>query len=188
MNYSKIENNKVVNYGNLKQLGDYKNYLSFWKHPVAIHNKENFFKVNRPEITATQRLLPLLPSSLKNKEFTHRIEDFTQEEIDTKDLQDAENALNSDTSSQFFENRKMLGTELIDKFNKHIYRKHVVEGVSLPQVLKALETFFDALLPLSQGLFELSIKRLNALELPNQQLIDLKDEAILKIEAIKNEF
>ncbi len=177
MKYAKNENGTVKNYGDLKRLGDYKNYLTFWKQPIEVHNSEGFFEVVKPSITNYQRHIGLIPSDFANKKYTHRLYHFTQDEIDDYD----QKQLDQDQSSQFFQNRKLDGEVLIDRFSAFIYRKHVEDNVPIGQIIVALEFFYDALTPLKWGYFELSIKRLNALQSPNQQITDLKTLIIANV-------
>ena len=51
----------------------------------SIHDVDGFKDIVKPVITEYQRLLPLIPADFANNVFTHRIEDFTQVEIDEQD-------------------------------------------------------------------------------------------------------
>ncbi len=177
MKYAKNENGTVRNYGDLKRLGDYKNYLTFWKQPIAIHNEEGFYEVVSPSITNYQRLIPLIPIDLAGTQYTHRIYNFNAQERTDYD----QRQLDKDQSAQFFQQRKSEGEVLIDRFSAFIYRKHVEDNVPINEIIFALEFFYDAIQPLKDGYFELAIKRLNVLTSTNQDILDLKAQIITQI-------
>ena len=89
MTYAKEENGQVRNMGNVPV--QYKNHLTFRKTTIEVKNSEGFYEVVEPIITEYQRLINLEPSDLSNDLYTHRVYDFTQQEIDDYDEQQEEN-------------------------------------------------------------------------------------------------
>jgi hypothetical protein len=154
-----------------------------WNNTINFRNANEtqlynlgFRDVVQPTLSIYQRRGVIYLDSI-NDVYTYTIIDFTQEEIDNYD----QSQLDSDTSAQFFQNRKYEGQLIIDRFSAYIYRKHVIDGVPISQIVFALEFFYEAIQPLKDGYFELSIKRLTALESTNQQIIDMKALIISEI-------
>ena len=177
MKYAKIENGTVRNYGNLKSLGDYKNYLTFWRHPVATHNSEGFYEVISPSITQYQRLLPLIPSDFANDVFTQRIYDMNQDEIDVVDQAN----LDSDTSASKYSLRVSDGQTQYKRFVDKIIRDKDASTITGQEALAVIVNFNEGMQFLKDGFQEACKQVINGITPSNQYETDLQALIISKL-------
>ena len=180
MNYAKTENSIVKKYGNLKSLGDYKNYLTFWKHPVATHNSEDFFEVVSPSTTKYERLIGLIPGDFANDQFTHRIYSMNQDEIDAVDQAELDN----DTSANKYSTRVNDGQIQYKRFVDKIIRdKDITPNppITPQEALAAITNFNEGMQFLKDGFQEATKQIINGLTPANQYETDLKDLIVDKL-------
>lgn len=182
MKYAKNINGTVKNYGDLKRLGDYKNYLTFWKQPINIHNAEGFYEVVKPFITKYQKLIVLIPSDLINKKYIHRIYDFKQKEID--DYNQSE--LDNDDSSLKYSKRQSDGQQQFKQFINYIIRdKNITPNplITPQQALNVILNFNEGMQFLKDGFQEATKTTINSLNPANQYETDLQ---ILIVDKLTN--
>ena len=148
----------------------------------AIHEADGFYDVVVPTINdATQKLGTIF---FNVDHFTYPIVAKTQQEQDNY----AQQQEDADQASQFFTQRIADGDIYIQRLNAFVYRKVVNAEITKAQAVTVLNFFYESIMPLKFGYFELAKTKTTALVTANPDLIALKNKIISELtDYINNE-
>ena len=148
----------------------------------AIHEADGFYDVVTPTVDPAIEKLGAIFFNVT--EFTYPIVAKTQQEQDnyTQQQEDA------DQASQFFNQRIADGDIYIQRLNAFVYRKVVNAEITKAQAVTVLNFFYESIMPLKFGYFELANTKTTALVTANPDLIALKNKIISELtDYINNE-
>lgn len=183
MKYAKNENGTVKNYGDLKQLGNYKHYTTFWKALESVKNSEGFYEIQTPTPTKYQRVLGLIPSDLVGNKWVYRYYDMTQDEKDEVDQAE----LDMDTSAQKYSTRVNDGQVQYKRFVDKIIRDKDATTITPQEALQVIMNFNEGMQFLKDGFQEATKSTVNSLTPANQYETDLQTLIIDKLTEYINE-
>ena len=175
MKYAKQVNGTVRKYGVLPLT--FENILNFRKADIQTINNKGFYEVIEPVITQYQRLIPLEVGDFSNSVWTHRIYDFTQQEID--DFDQAQ--LDSDSSAEKYSTRISDGQTQYKRFVDKIIRDKDNSVITGGQALNVILNFNEGMQYLKDGFQEATKNVVQAIAPANQYEIDLQTLIINKL-------
>ena len=148
----------------------------------AIHETDGFYDVVTPAFDPAIEKLGAIFFNVT--EFTYPIIAKTQQEQDNY----AQQQEDADQASQFFNQRIADGYIYIQRLNAFVYRKVVNAEITKAQAVTVLNFFYESIMPLKFGYFELANTKTTALVTANPDLIALKNKIISELtDYINNE-
>lgn len=140
-----------------------------------------------PEINKTTQRLGKLKKVLDEQtgellNYTYTVVDLIGDEITlaTKKIE------RTDEAAIFFDTRIKKGEQAFLDYCYRVFRKVKNSTITKPKAIAVLKFFYESIIPLKEGLYEIALERVEGLTTSNQGLLEEKAFIIAKINQLIN--